>query len=224
MKTELTSRKILSIGSMVAGALLLLAPAIGSTFAQTSFTYQNPGEAAFLNVTSNNPNSNFTIVGAGSNGTGYLVTLPIFGANSSLENYALLSSGYYISNATIVNGTDIISGLIYGANATGGSGYYLNATSVSGVLQAMSSVYLVTGSGNNDTVNLFNGYTPDIYSVVTPGSYVTVNIVTGAGSATYAVQVGSQGTVTITPSPSLVNATTTASTNVFNIVYGDSSY
>ena len=229
MKTELTSRKILAVGSLLAGAMLLLSPAIGSALAeQNVFIYKNPGETAFVNVTNNNVNSTFDILGAitnssaDANGTlnvGPLLPLTLVGVNgTTIENVVLLGNytlnGNYLGNSTVS---------YYEVNATSPTGYFLNDTQVNAVLGNMTSVYLVTGYGSGDVVNLVNGWTDDIYSVVTPGRGVTVNVYTGVGSSTYAIQVGFNSTINISPLPN-VNDTTTASTNVFNVVYGDSSY
>lgn len=227
MKTSITSRKILSISTVLAGALLLLSPSISAAFASNNFTYTNPGEQAFLNVTNNAGGATFTINGAFyDNGTG----ISLFQVNGTYANGTNFKLGSFNGNASYFNGlgSNGSETTFYTGTPENFSGYYLTSSQLAGVLANLQSVYLITGAGAGDHATVTNGLTSDIYSLVLPGSGGNVTVFTGFGSSTYAIQVGTGSSVTISLNTGIVsggfdsNTTSFAgANNIFNIVYGN---
>jgi hypothetical protein len=100
--------------------------------------------------------------------------------------------------------------------------YYENTTGWQDVLFEMASTYLITGTGTHDNITIAAGMLADTFSIVAPGLGTQVNITTGTGSATYAVQVGLNGTVNIRPG--LMENMSSSTIGIFNIVYDSNFY
>lgn len=84
---------------------------------------------------------------------------------------------------------------------------------LSSYLESLHSVYMFTGTGASDTVNLNGGLTQDTYSIVIPGVDSTVNINSGIGNSTYNIVVGQYGIINL-------NAYYAAGgNNIYNLVY-----
>lgn len=201
------------------GIMLLVSPALVSATNFSVFYYSNPGQKTYMNITNNAVGANFTIRSAGWNGS-----LPIVvkgGNNDTGFNASISWIGGFQS--LILNGTATGQKGAFFPYLSNSTAYFENTTGWQDLLIEMASTYLITGSGANATVTIFGGITPDIYSIVTPGAGAIVNITTGGGDATYAVQVGLNGTVIINPAWYLQNATT-GTIGLFNIVYDSNFY
>lgn len=202
--------------------MLLITPALGVAFASGGFTYKNPGERTYLNVTNNQANFTFAIY-AGFWNASQSLPIVVNGTDISVLFNITYIGGFY--DLTNFNATTGMGTAYWNSTISPGvrnvTGYFEATNTTANILEGLESTYLITGAGNHDLVNLTSGMTNDIYSIVTPGVNDTVNLFTGAGSATFAVQVGVNSTITI--SPTIVNAST-GSTNVFNIVYGNNGY
>jgi hypothetical protein len=191
--------------------MLLVTPAFALTYSH--FYYTNPGYKAYMNIVNNNDQAIFNI-------TSYNGHVPIavngtdayFNANVSwiggFQSYVLSPLG----NKTIHWGY---------FNQT--TAYFENATGYEEIMKEMASTYLITGTGANDMINITSGVFADIFSIVAPGFGSNVNVWTSSGDATYAIQVGLNGTVSISPIFGLSNMTS-ATIGVFNIVYDSNNY
>jgi hypothetical protein len=221
LKILQVSKKTLSIGSTLLGAMLVLSPSLNLVFAASTFHYTNPGNRVYLNVTNNQNATSFTI-----NAT-QITAFMTWGTDMVQRGNLSYIGGFQVlmaGNLTCAGA----SGFCY-ANGTYWSdmnmttqAYFENQTSyVNALLAALSSTYLVTGTGPHDNVTILAGITPDIYSVVLPGNNGTVGITQGTGSSTYAIQVGPNSAINILPGK-YMNSTGTES--VFNIVYGNNIY
>ncbi len=204
---------------MLLGVMLVVSPGL-SFAAGNSFVYTNPGQRTFLNVTNNAEKASFNITAPA------YIPVVINGTDQFLiGNYSWIGGFQdYVNNKT--GGFQAIDWHLANTTALNlpTSGYFENSTmGVQELLAKLASTYLVTGVGNGDSVKIVSGATPDVYSVVTPGTQVGVTIISGPGSSTFAVQVGTNSTITISPSPTIQNATT-GTTSVFNIVYDSNSY
>jgi hypothetical protein len=201
------------------GAMLLVTPAFAS-----DFSYVNPGHKVYMNITNNQDGATFNI-----NSTLSMLPIVVLGADTyfignisyigGFQNYVLNYSGH-CGNFT--------SGPC-GANKTAAwnfyntsMGYYENTTGWQDVLFEMASTYLITGTGAHDNITIAAGMLADTFSIVAPGLGTQVNITTGSGSSTYAVQVGLNGTVNIRPG--LYENMSSSTIGIFNIVYDSNFY
>jgi len=240
LKTLPRTRKNLAVGSLLLGAVLLITPAIA--FAQSGTTYVNSsGANATVNVTNNQNGAYFNIDAAGScpGVTGWNSTTTFQNPVTLYKGCMVIP---FVSNYQLKENTPFyiysVGGFIVGSNGFGPyteypqgyginsqTGYYYPGSSplqysAYGVMEylyqylaSLHSIYMFTGLGTADSVNLNGGLTADTYSITTPGPGTVVTINSGLGNSTYNIVVGQLGTVNI-------NSLNSASAfNYYNIVY-----
>jgi hypothetical protein len=228
------SRKNLSIGCLLIGAVLLITPSIA--FAQSASTYTNTsGENATVNVTNNQWGANFTVLAAGSPGL-YIPFVSSYntangGLNEHQSWYTYSVGGFIVGSSGQGIYTEYPQGPAAYQTQPGyyypGSDYlqygclksYAGTCTSTGYetlysyLNSLHSTYMFTGLGANDKVTLTGGLTADTYSITTPGAGVYVTINSGLGNSTYNIVLGQSGVLTINAVAS------TAAYNYYNVVY-----
>ena len=90
---------------------------------------------------------------------------------------------------------------------------YSGAETLFQYLDSLHSVYLFTGTGSFDHVNLNGGLTQDQYSIIAPGANNVVSINSGLGNSTYNVVLGPTGIINIQ------SAVSGGTFNYYNVVY-----
>ncbi len=233
MKTHQASKKILYISSLLLGTVLLLTPALA--VAGTTKYNNSSGENAILNVTDNYAGSIFTVGAAGSCGNATVasgcLTIPVesdYNPNQ-VAGYIFEVGGFIEGSSGLGNWTqfpgygDPVPGYTFLGNSPlqTCSGYGVSQPNlcVNGYetlysyLSNMHSVYMFTGTGKGDMINLNGGLTADTFSITSPGASTQVWINSGLGNSTYNIVLGNTGTLTIGAVHS------TSAYNYYNIVY-----
>jgi hypothetical protein len=218
---------------------LAVIPTPPTKLPESSMTLYNnvKGESATLVVTNNQREAIFSVKAAGACGnTGFITTgcnyIPVVIPTLLVPKieYIFAVGGFIESSPNQGIYTD------YNATYTGYSMYSLpgntflqygcvshygdygqfckyGAETLSTYLDSLHSVYMFTGTGAWDTVNLNGGLTQDTYSVAAPGTFTTVNINSGIGNSTYNIVLGPYGVINL-------NANFAAgANNIYNLVY-----